>query len=951
MKRLFALAAALAGIASLLIVATPVPSAAMPVATDDVTYQLYGRVFPDPHGCARGLPEHSPRAKGNVCAMQFLQWDQVIAGLAYLEAKFPALIDVINLREQFAGDPDFDADALQSAGLPRADLSRDKRDLYAVKLTDKTSPVPEADRRRFAYSMSIHGIERAGIEGGIRAIEDLVTWAACERDAAASDACAFENVSPSTPHRLLDAFTPPQGPTAGEVLREGIVYFVLSNPDGWHRGEVTEAGVAFQRYNGNGMDGNRDWPSIGYTDAQFTPGSEPETRGYGTYLVKERARSKQKRFAGAIDLHGMLSSHSFSFTLLGAGQRDYAKNAATVETAITTWKDAEARLTWSPLVAPDDECPGPVPEPYFGRTQGPMCTDQWGTVWDTINYQVTGSFGDWMDSPIGLDAVGIDNEMAFSHLAPNNVFDPEIEQLHVEGNKGLIYAQIASLLKPKPVTFRPKGKVAYIFDPARIRNAGGALAAPGASLPAQPAIMYQQPTGIQDYSFTVKGLGEGVYNGGITIQATYANAGGISPNAGGDLILDYCGAPEHAGDPEGCREVARYYNQSSTYLQAGARLDLNNPRPGPYRIRASEGRTLPTALEISFSKGAATPVPKQDPYDVSRMDFFTDLNKYIPDGSDLTPLDVRSVIADPASLRAFDTIVVAGAFMPGFTPRANAFAANAAAAPATVPLDGAARRTYAAAMRSFAARGGALVLTDAALAGLPLVAPSIAPAAVKNGFFFAGWMDFGDGEAATYGRHRLAAGVNKPGAAEGVAMLDGTRYNNRHQTYEPAPLGYFVSDAGSSNAACNADQCDSPIWMVDAEAWKAAGGTVAARTHIVPERRPREGRVGSSGIALGELPLGKGVIRIAGALFPDPYEDNYHPYGLASYALTYTGYQVFENLIGWDAPPLAPPAAPSVRGIRRTRPLPATGVPLHVPAVALLMLSASAAAALRIRRI
>ena len=27
------------------------------VAIDDVTYEVYGRVFPDPHGCVRGAPE------------------------------------------------------------------------------------------------------------------------------------------------------------------------------------------------------------------------------------------------------------------------------------------------------------------------------------------------------------------------------------------------------------------------------------------------------------------------------------------------------------------------------------------------------------------------------------------------------------------------------------------------------------------------------------------------------------------------------------------------------------------------------------------------------------------------------------------------------------------------------------------------------------------------------
>jgi hypothetical protein len=41
---------------------------------------------------------------------------------------------------------------------------------------------------------------------------------------------------------------------------------------------------------------------------------------------------------------------------------------------------------------------------------------QWGTIWDTINYTVSGTLGDWFDSELGLDALGLDNEMALSHL-------------------------------------------------------------------------------------------------------------------------------------------------------------------------------------------------------------------------------------------------------------------------------------------------------------------------------------------------------------------------------------------------------------------------------------------------------------------------------------------------------------------------------------------------------
>jgi hypothetical protein len=991
---------------------TASPVVATPVATNDALYQLYGRVFPDPHGCLDGAPTTSPWAKGNVCAGQYVQWEEALGGLKFLEDRFPRYLQVLNLRTMFGDHPAFQTQEFRSAGLPRADLTRDRRDLYVIKVTDRGSPIPEADRRHFAYSLSIHGIERAGLEGGIRAIEDLVTWAACEEDAQSAPACAAEGPFPK---RLLEPTN--SGPTAGEVLRNGVIYFVFANPDGWHRGEFTEGGVFFQRYNGNGMDLNRDFPTVGYTEAQYTPGSEPETRGYTAFLKWVAGQTTEGRFAGAIDLHGMLTAPSFSFTLLGAGQRDYRKNAITVDTSITTFRDSERRLSWSPLIAPAGSCPGPVTEPAFGGTV-PMCSDQWGTVWDTIDYQVTGSFGDWMDSPLGLDAVGIDNEMALSHLTPNNVFDPGVEQLHIDGNKGLIYAQLSSLLFEQPVKYEPPGKVGYIFDPARIQNAGGGTPTGSPSdLPTQDDIVLTEASG-EGVSWNVKGSGDGVFNGGMTVEATCVNATGIGACTGTgvveiEMVLDYCGPPEHVGDPEGCHEVARYFNQSPIYSQAGARIDLNDPRPGPYRIRANAARVGPVRYDISFSRDQAYPVPKQAPYDVSRMDFFTELNEFVPAGSALTPIPVSQVLKKPKALNAYDSVVAANDFMPGFVPASEfqpaepagtpqpsesfVFEQGAAPVPAVGPtptyefnvggafdndqmiveaawelpsdydvrverfdsttgtwedqgcecdfvnngesvtvfapepgqwrvrlenfaalpqrVEGSIRFValgspgsggesrysarefdrYAGRLAQYAAGGGNLVLTDGAMAALPYLGGVIPSGAVQDGVFYAGWMDFDDGQGPTYDRHPLAVGVNKEGTAEGNGSVDGQSFNNRHQTYEPVPLGYYVGPGGSANDDCSTDRCDSPNWIVDQEAWEQAGGTTAARTLVREDTEA--GSDSTTGVSLGELPFGGGTVRIAGALLPDPNEENYHPFGLKSYALTYTGYQVFENLV------------------------------------------------------
>jgi hypothetical protein len=55
-------------------------------------------------------------------------------------------------------------------------------------------------------------------------------------------------------------------------------------------------------------------------------------------------------------------------------------------------------------------------------------------------------------------------------------------------------------------------------------------------------------------------------------------------------------------------------------------------------------------------------------------------------------------------------------------------------------------------------------------------------------------------------------------------------------------------------------------------------------------------------VTLGELRVGQGTIRIIGPLVPIPSEQSYHPFGLANYAVTYTGYQVPLNSLQWTRP-------------------------------------------------
>lgn len=914
-----------------------------PVATDEPTYQAFGRVFPDPQGClAHNVPDDnddgvkdtpkgvSPWAKGRVCADQFLSYEEVIEGAKFMSRRFPEFVEVIRL------DQAFDNPNYRSAGIPRSIsledgtakvMGRDRRPLYMFRVTDRTSSIPQRQREHFAFSLSIHGPERAGLEGGIRAMEDLVTWAACERPsyAATTPACATEGPFPK---EIVESETDKTVPTAGEALKRSVLYFTLPNPDGWGRGQTAPVevedgapnvsylpGMAFQRFNGNGVDLNRDWPTVGYTLKSYSPGSEPETKAFADVLSGIKARTAAGRFAGGLDLHGMLTAKAFSYTLIGASQRDYRKNAVTVETSLRTWEDQTKRLAWSPYTSDHnangqkepDGSPPEICRDTNGTDATPCVADRWGTVIDTIGYQITGGFGDWFDSPLGLDAVGVDNEMFVSHVAPNSVFEPALEQTHIDGNKGLIYSQIAALLTTSDTTYRPGGLTGYVFDANRLQIPAQERV-PNPGLPAQNDIEVVLPcqdqvaqnadgfcgdgeyvvSGTQaSYEFVVEGPQQEIWNGGITATTTHANANGVAPGALPVIHLDYF-------DEGQWQPVARsVVSEGVAYHQAGRIVTANDPEPGRWRVRFGNVADSVSRLRIDFHPYTAESSPGQAAIDSSSMDFFTELNEYVPVGERVAPVDPKIVARSLFALRQFDSIVLV-----------NELGSRTYLRDEIGLTDDEVTRFYDN-LEEFVRSGGNLVLTDKAVDALAQIG-LVPQSAIAHGTFApAPSFNFDvPNNGLTYKQpdaFPLAAGLDLPGAAE--------RTTGQRQGVEPTPLGYTPDNGDDATPAM-------PISVVDRAAWESACGKATPGRCTTALGTARE-RVGNqtrtvTAVSLGELDLGQGRIRIAGNLLPDaayePDATNDHRFGLASYALTYTGYIVFENLLEWTNPTRIDPA-------------------------------------------
>ena len=660
----------------------PAAASATPVADTDGEYQALGRVFPDPlAGCQTvGTTPCSPNAQGNVPATQFIQFGEFVDALAYMNQKpqWKRYMEVWPLATgQFPGN---DLGRLEftpnseylSAGLPTSTLARQRSNLYVVRVTDET--VPDRNKKRYTLSLSIHGIERAGAEGGTRAMEDLVTAATTGRGG--------EGILPSG--------VKGGGPSFADVLRRTIIYFTYPNPDGWRRGSLSEGGVFYQRYNGNGVDVNRDWPDIGFSFRPYSGFSEPETRAFSGFYSD--VRRKGGGFAAGDDLHGQPFADALSYTLLPHGRHSYGKDLRIRDAAITIHDASEQALAWSPIVQPSSEPRGgglPCVE-TLGATCAQIYGQTWGTVYDTINYTTTGTLGDWFDSTKGLGADGIDNEMSFSHLDKNIVFDPHTEQLHVDGNKALIYAHIASLLDPPSGQFVAAGSKGYVPNLRLTRAAETNQKANGKKAPQEPISMGPKA---QDAGRTIYDADDGFFvkpgNGGMRVEVTEANVQGIAPsyipNANQVTLQVQCQCEDHHG-PEDAREpewtvVAEDFNQRQLYLSAGLVAAVNQPQgrtgdgePVPWRLVIG-GQHAATTAKVTFTAGPASSdgntggdePPRLDAYDVSNTDFFADLNRFTPAGQGFGAVDPRSVISGATSLAGLDTLVLADDPLPGFT--------------------------------------------------------------------------------------------------------------------------------------------------------------------------------------------------------------------------------------------------------------------------------------------
>ena len=405
----------------------------------------------------------------------FVSYDEADCGLAWLEAQHPDRVR----REVVT----------KSVGWPSLAGGRDQFDVFVVRVSDYAAPMPVEDRVRVVFQLSIHGNEKGGREGGLRVIEDLAREI---------------GLAETAPH-LLD------------MLGHMELLFVFPNPDGWTHeevqyrhndacyvsltcGDVSSPGTPgleaqnFVRYNGNGVDVNREWPTVGWVRERYTPMSEPEAVGLVEYLSKET----NVRYAS--DIHGMLnpadgkapgsdcalglafdptgldptcfehategSSGHYVLTMLPGGRQQPAEMEKTT---------ALAELVKERLNA----------DPYFAEWRTVPATEQgywggefndWGTVWDTLGYTDSGFTSDWYAQDGGLDAPGIDFEFSYNHVTFDNYYPGLAQRMnayHVQAVRVIVQAFMEKADEELEVTLDAGGtRTAWLESPTLITNEG-----------------------------------------------------------------------------------------------------------------------------------------------------------------------------------------------------------------------------------------------------------------------------------------------------------------------------------------------------------------------------------------------------------------------------------------------------------------------------------------------
>ncbi|MDG5820293.1 M14 family zinc carboxypeptidase [Natronococcus sp. A-GB7] len=751
----------------------------------------------------------------------WLSFEESVQGIRYLEAEVaPDRIDFYSIGESPGWNNQFTGE------------DPDPNDVYVTEVTnDVDDEASFAEKEKVVYSLNIHGDERAGTEAGCRIIEDI----------AYGEAPEFE-----------------------ELLDDVVLLFLFTNPDGWvsRKPETEIPWVAdhnwnFQRGSGSGLDTNRQYPTMGWTDPSFWPAEpvdtpdvrpdDPDGRGYHEMVPDSLAIVEHFRDYDNVeflcDYHGMYTADHMVFNLETNAPFTHDKTHDLDEVSIQIgeamadeWGSVDAEPLASDIMAAGETEYGAPFLPEGDSYDGLL---DWGTIYDSLAYQVTGAFLGWAGQPEefgGLGAVTVAPEVIIS-----NHFGSAIKQWkpywtrHYETAYRLSMREYARMTAAETdATVATDGQdTAYVSSDELTRRS--------ADLPHTDESPGQGQGPGQDRATEVRRRHETVQPGpdgrssvntssGESTHSLFVHFQGLSNATQGTVRLVNPGGNVVKEIDLADRDVRRHDFED---------WFVRRPETGDWNVEIDTDADVDVQTTLIESEGAPDPRDtlgyEQTEYVVNPMQFFEDLGPFVEDGdvNGLRVHDVRNgrLLRGQSGQRHYDKLVVSHD-------------------------DGADDDRYISAIEAFVEAGGDLVLTDS---GVNLLgALDVGDAADIDGDDVSDIeVNFANLEDREFD-HDLLAGIRP----------------RQQEIWKGSQLGYTTG-------------VDQPATVVDEDAFREASGEVA-------------GTIGGEGVGAGRLAAGDAEITVIGSVLPPAQQTELHPFGMADYAVSFMGHTLLCNALGFQ---------------------------------------------------
>ena len=441
-------------------------AAATPVCTDGYkggppAAQCGGRIFPEAH-LSQAYVQYTPNPQG------FAEYRH---GLEYLAQKYPRWISIFTLKDRYGKD----AVSAGDDGIRPYEPgdTGDGRDILVVKITDHEAP--DEGKQPLTYSLSVHGNERGGLEGGLRTAEDLA-MAATSGGAVPDGVANYDSTTGRKP-----AFHTYE---VRELLKRQAVYLIDFNLDGWAVGDVFHIPpLPYSRTNSKGTDINRQMPTVGSINTSRNPLQESEARAGHRFMHDVAASGPGGKMAYGADVHGELTSQAYVDVMYPAGQFDSVDHRRLMAIAERTKSVIDATLYGGIIDQIESNSGGNESE---AGTPVPNQPAHWGTVWDTLGYTDTGFIGDYMATDLGV--TGMDYEIFLNHTVPDKVWNVYLQENHINATRGIIKTAMAYArtqeqeFNEQNVKVDPRGRAGYVVNPDTVtdkdENGPGTLPGP-----------------------------------------------------------------------------------------------------------------------------------------------------------------------------------------------------------------------------------------------------------------------------------------------------------------------------------------------------------------------------------------------------------------------------------------------------------------------------------------